>query len=215
MCGRYYVDDETAREIKRIVQRLEKKLAQNPDQRMARGTALEPEHVDGKTAGGFRAVYPSQNAAVIKGVDRHLQAEQMTWGFPRFDGKGLLINARTETAAEKRSFKECVRHRRCVIPAKGFWEWNKSKEKFSFERLDSPVMFLAGCYDCFEGQDRFVILTTEANPSVSPVHDRMPLILEQDELNDWVMDDRAAEHFLHKTPVLLERKAEYEQMSLF
>ena len=102
-----------------------------------------------------------------------------------------------------------------MIPAKGFWEWNKSKEKFSFERPDAQVMFMAGCYDCFDGQERFVILTTEANPSVKPVHDRMPLILERNELEGWVTDDGAAEHFLHKTPVLLEREAEYEQMSLF
>ena len=102
-----------------------------------------------------------------------------------------------------------------MIPAKGFWEWNKSKEKFSFERPDAQVMFMAGCYDCFDGQERFVILTTEANPSIKPVHDRMPLILERNELEDWVTDDGAAEYFLHKTPVLLEREAEYEQMSLF
>ena len=139
----------------------------------------------------------------------------MVWGFPRFDGRGLLINARAETAAERRTFRECVLHRRCVIPAKGFWEWNKFKEKFSFERQDSQVMFMAGCYDCFDGQDRFVILTTEANPSVKPVHDRMPLILERNELEAWVTDDSAAEYFLHKPPALLEREAEYEQMSLF
>ena len=60
-----------------------------------------------------------------------------------------------------------------------------------------------------------MILTTEANPSVSPVHDRMPLILEPEELEDWVLDDRATEYLLHKTPVLLKTHAEYEQMSLF
>ena len=76
-------------------------------------------------------------------------------------------------------------------------------------------MFMAGCYDCFEGQDRFVILTTEANASVRPVHDRMPLILEQSEIEDWVMGNGVTEHFLRKTPILLEKGAEYEQMSLF
>ena len=116
---------------------------------------------------------------------------------------------------ERRTFKESVLHRRCVIPAKGFWEWNKSKEKFSFERTDSQVMFMAGCYDCFDGQERFVILTTEANPSVKPVHDRMPLILERSELEDWVTDDNAVEYFLHKTPAMLGKNAEYEQICLF
>ena len=60
-----------------------------------------------------------------------------------------------------------------------------------------------------------MILTTEANPSVSPVHDRMPLILDPEELEDWVLDDEATEYLLHKTPVLLKAHAEYEQMSLF
>ena len=67
----------------------------------------------------------------------------------------------------------------------------------------------------YEGQERFVILTTDANPSVAPVHNRMPLILEPEELKDWVLDDQATEYLLHKTPVLLEQRAGYEQMRLF
>ena len=224
MCGRYYVDEETAKELRRLVLKLDQRFQEKSDQSMARemnrSMAREAERkIDAGafygTAGGTAAVFPSQKATVIMGREHHLEAERMLWGFPRFDGRGLLINARAETAAERRTFRESILHRRCVIPAKGFWEWNKSKEKFSFERLDAQVMFMAGCYDCFDGQERFVILTTEANPSVKPVHDRMPLILERNELEDWVTDDRAAEHFLHKMPVLLEREAEYEQMSLF
>ena len=203
MCGRYYVDEETAKEIRRLVLKLDQRFQGKAEQNMAR-------KMDWNMASGM-------NRAMAREAERerHLEAERMLWGFPRFDGKGLLINARAETAAERRTFRESILHRRCVIPAKGFWEWNKSKEKFSFERPDAQVMFMAGCYDCFDGQERFVILTTEANPSVKPVHDRMPVILEQNELEDWVTDDGAAEHFLHKTPVLLEREAEYEQMSLF
>ena len=189
------MDDETAREIRRLVLKLDQKICSESDQ----------------TA----AVFPSQKVTVITGRGRHMEAEQMIWGFPRFDGRGLLINARAETAVERRTFKESVLHRRCVIPAKGFWEWNKSKEKFSFERPDSQVMFMAGCYDCFDGQERFVILTTEANPSVKPVHDRMPLILERSELEAWVTDDNAVEYFLHKTPAMLGKNAEYEQICLF
>ena len=224
MCGRYYVDEETSKEIRRLVLKLDQRFQGKADQNMASETnwamAREAERkldvgAFYGAAGGTAAVFPSQKATVIMGRERHLEAERMLWGFPRFDGKGLLINARAETAAERRTFRESILHRRCVIPAKGFWEWNKSKEKFSFERPDAQVMFMAGCYDCFDGQERFVILTTEANPSVKPVHDRMPVILEQNELEDWVTDDGAAEYFLHKTPVLLEREAEYEQMSLF
>lgn len=144
----------------------------------------------------------------------HLMADCMAWGFPRFDGKGLLINARAESAMERKTFRNSVQHRRCIIPAKSFYEWDKSKEKFSFERYDSPVLFMAGCYNQYD-QDRFVILTTDANPTVSPVHERMPLILEPDELESWVLDDRATEFILHKTPVMLKSSTEYKQMSLF
>lgn len=193
MCGRYYVDDETAREIEKIVRDLDRKL-----------------HVE--RTGDIR---PSQRVAVIRGENKHLMADCMSWGFPRFDGKGLLINARAESATERKMFRDSVQHRRCIIPAKGFYEWDKSKEKFSYERDDAPVLFMAGCYNKYQDQERFVILTTEANPSVSPVHDRMPLILEPEELEDWMLDDRATEYLLHKTPVLLKTHAEYEQMSLF
>ena len=193
MCGRYYVDDETAREIEKIVRDLDRKL-----------------HVE--RTGDIR---PSQRAEVIRGENEHLMADCMAWGFPRFDGKGLLINARAESATERKTFRDSVQHRRCIIPAKGFYEWDKSKEKFSYERYDAPFLFMAGCYNKYQDQERFVILTTEANPSVSPVHDRMPLILEPEELEDWVLDDKATEYLLHKTPVLLKAHAEYEQMRLF
>ncbi|OUO26246.1 SOS response-associated peptidase [Eubacterium sp. An3] len=193
MCGRYYVDDETAREIEKLVRDLDRKLQ------------IE------RTGD----VFPAQNATIIKGQEHHLAAEQMRWGFPGFEKGKLLINARAETALERPTFRESVQDRRCIIPARGFYEWNKSKEKFTFERKETPVLFMAGCYNRYEGQERFVILTTDANSSVAPVHNRMPLILEPEELGDWVLDDQATESLLHKTPVLLEQRAEYEQMRLF
>ena len=193
MCGRYYVDDETAREIEKLVRDLDRRL------KMER----------------TGDVFPSQNAMILKGEGNHLVAEQMRWGFPGFEKGKLLINARAETALERPTFRESVQDRRCIIPARGFYEWNKSKEKFIFERKETPVLFMAGCYNWYEGQERFVILTTDANSSVAPVHNRMPLILEPEELKDWVLDDQATESLLHKTPVLLEQRAEYEQMRLF
>lgn len=193
MCGRYYVDDETAREIEKLVRDLDRKLQ------------IE------RTGD----VFPAQNATIIKGQEHHLAAEQMRWGFPGFEKGKLLINARAESALERRAFRDSIQNRRCIIPARGFYEWNKSKEKFSYERKDAPILFMAGCYNKYQDQERFVILTTEANPSVAPVHNRMPLIVELEELKDWVLDDRATEYLLHKTPVMLTSKAEYEQIRLF
>ena len=193
MCGRYYVDDETAREIEKLVRDLDRKLQ------------IE------RTGD----VFPSQKATIIKGQEHHLATEQMRWGFPGFENGKLLINARAESATERKTFRDSVRHRRCIIPAGGFYEWDKEKTKYSFERQDGAMMFLAGCYNLYEDGHRFVILTTAANPSMEPVHDRMPLILEPGEVKRWLLDDRGAEQILHNTPTLLDVSTEYEQLRLF
>ena len=193
MCGRYYIDPDTEKEIWKIVKDIDKRYQV------------------------FRAgdVFPSQDATVITGRRRVPEAVQMKWGFPRYDQKGLLINARAESITEKKTFRECVSQRRCIIPAKGFYEWNGRKEKFRFERQDSPVLWMAGCYNVYQGQENFVVITTEANPSVSPIHDRMPLILEQQEIEEWLFDEKEMNKLLHKTPVLLDSSTDYEQMTLF
>lgn len=67
----------------------------------------------------------------------------------------------------------------------------------------------------YEDGTCFVILTTRANASMEPVHDRMPLILEENEIAPWILNEERARDILHKTPCLLERRSEYEQLSLF
>ena len=67
----------------------------------------------------------------------------------------------------------------------------------------------------FDGQRRFSILTTAANVSVFPVHARMPLILDRDEVSDWILEERSTRDLLHKIPAPLKREQDYEQMSLF
>lgn len=70
----------------------------------------------------------------------------MSWGFPKWDGKGVIINAKSETASEK-NIKQSLLQRRCVIPSTGFYEWNnagKSKEKYLFRSETSPVLYMAG-----------------------------------------------------------------------
>ena len=74
---------------------------------------------------------------------------------------------------------------------------------------------MAGFCRRYEDGEHFVILTTAANASMEPVHDRMPLILEEREIASWILDDEKAEDILHKTPCLLERRMDYEQLTLF
>lgn len=192
MCGRYYVDDETAREIEKIVRETEARLSRQ------------------KTGD----VHPSQAAAVLTGKKSYMSMDEMHWGFPQYHKSGLLINARAETVTERKTFRDSVMHRRCIIPARHFYEWDASKNKVTFLRKDTPVLFMAGFYRKFQEEERFIIITTEANASVSPVHHRMPLILEEKELEDWVYDDGLLEYLLHKTPPMLERCQEFEQQSL-
>lgn len=192
MCGRYYVDENTAKEIQKVVQNLDSKMA-------------------------FEAgdVHPSEKPLVLTGKCPRLTAERMFWGFPQRERKGLLINARAETVSERITFRDSVLHRRCIIPAGHFYEWNRAKEKSVFRRKDSSVLYMAGIWNHYEDGDRFVILTTQANFSVAPVHDRMPLILEKNELENWIYEDGYAEYILGRTPVLLKREQEYEQMTLW
>ena len=207
MCGRFYVDEGTAREIERVIRGVDLRM-----QKMRTGD-----------------IYPSQSAGILTCHNQQknplsagpaaenspaLELNEMRWGFPQYQKKGLLINARAETALERKTFRESVLHRRCVIPVRQFYEWDSDKNKVTFFREDRPVLFMAGFYNRFQDEVRFIILTTQANAAVSPVHNRMPLVLENGELEDWVYDDKFTEYALHKTPPELWREQEYEQQSL-
>jgi len=144
-----------------------------------------------------------------------LQIRRQRWGFPGPGGKGLVFNARSESVTEKPMFREGVARRRVAVPVSWFYEWNKSKEKYTFTREGSRVLFLAGFYNRYQDGEHFVILTTEANSSMAPVHSRMPLILDKDQVRDWILDsDRTRELLGQVSPELL-KSCEYEQQTLF
>lgn len=201
MCGRYYVDDDTAREIERLVWQVDEKM-----QKKAAVCRLEIAAKD---------IHPTEAAPVLVSSGSGLECRWQRWGFPGFQKSQVIFNARCESAAEKPMFREAVLHRRAVIPAAGFYEWDCRKQKYTFCREGGEPLFMAGCYRKYEDGDRFVILTTQANASMEPVHDRMPLILEWEEAADWLLEDGAAQELLRKSPPLLERRTEYEQMSIF
>ena len=198
MCGRYYVDDDTAREIEKLVRQV--------DEKMSRTESIHLKAGD---------IHPSEVAPVIAANHDDLCCRWQRWGFPSFSGKQLIFNARSESALEKKMFRESVEHRRVVVPATWFYEWNRNKEKNIFYRQGQPVLYMAGLYNRYQDEDRFVILTTAANDSMKPVHDRMPLLLEQDEIPQWLNENSLTEAFLRKIPAMLERKADFEQISLF
>lgn len=159
-------------------------------------------------------IHPTESAPVIEKSENGLKLSMCKWGYPLSKRKSLVINARVESVMDKASFRNGILYHRVLIPASGFYEWNRLKEKNTFTRPDARVLYIAGFCDWFENERRFVILTTKANASMEKVHERMPLILEKEQTVDWFQNEKM-EKLLQYTPIMLKREAEYEQQSLF
>jgi putative SOS response-associated peptidase YedK len=105
-----------------------------------------------------------------------------------------LINARAETVATKPSFRSAFRSRRCLVPADGYYEWQKlgkAKQPFYFHRKDDRPFAFAGLWERWESQEgelveSCTILTTTANEVARPVHDRMPVIVDPPDFGLWL-----------------------------
>jgi putative SOS response-associated peptidase YedK len=146
-------------------------------------------------------IAPTQPVAAVRSVAGQGQRElvQLRWGLiPSWaeDKKigARLINARAETAAAKPSFRSAFRHRRCLLPADGFYEWQRrdgKKQPFYLRLRDDRPFAFAGLWETWTSPDSEVIesaalLTTEANATVRPVHDRMPVILAAADYARWL-----------------------------
>ncbi len=109
-------------------------------------------------------------------------------GFP------TLINARADTAIDKPSFRGAMRHRRCLVPADGFYEWTGgrgAKQPHLIRRKDRAPFALAGLWEHWLGADgseieTTAILVTEANADVRVIHDSMPVILAPEDFDRWL-----------------------------
>lgn len=165
--------------------------------------------VDGRIAENLGPNYnvaPTQEvyAAVEHDDARHLVT--LHWGLipswakdPKIAGR--LINARSETAAEKPSFRAAYRRRRCLLPADGFYEWAEqpdgSKAPFYISRRDGAPLTFAGLWEVWRdpsdeaspARRTCTILTTAANRSLSALHARMPVILEPSQWDGWLDRD--------------------------
>jgi putative SOS response-associated peptidase YedK len=129
------------------------------------------------------------------------------FGFPGFDGKKPLINARSETVTEKKAFAESIRERRIVLPASGFYEWSRDRShtKYYFT-LNAPVFYLCGLYRVIDGEVRFVILTRQANESMIGTHDRMPVTVDADGVRPYLTDFSSAMELIAAPAPMLHRE---------
>jgi len=191
MCGRYtFFTDKELREIDDIIDKISQDIQ---FEKMKTGE-----------------IFPTNIVPILTPEKDIIIPKLMIWGFPNFQNKGIIINARSETAREKRMFGPSLESRRCIIPSTGFYEWDKDKNKYQFNLPDSQMLYMAGIYNQFEGENRFLILTTEANSSISEIHKRMPVIIPKDKIEDWIFDSNKVDDILfNQHPNLMKFRSKF------
>ncbi|MCA9306652.1 MAG: SOS response-associated peptidase [Phycisphaerales bacterium] len=153
-------------------------------------------------------IAPTQLAPILRlGEDDQRELVSAKWGLIPSWAKdstigNRMINARAETAAEKPAFRAAMKKRRCVIPASGFYEWqkiegSKAKQPWFIHSADKPIIAMAGLWELWERADEpiesFTVLTTTPNAMMTALHDRMPVILDPDDISEWLAPDASPE----------------------
>lgn len=206
MCGRYSVltEDEII-EIREIIKELSLRIVKD-----------EFEQYD-KESG---EICPTDQAPVIIKDNDGVSFEGLKWGFKKWDGKGVIINARCETIKINNTFSKLIDAGRCVVPAGEFFEWEKvgkNKKKHYVKDKDDNILFFAGLYRNTEDGREFVIITKEATGEMKKIHDRIPVILRVDQIESWLSgklspkDIEKIEFDVTVTPC--EVDDEYQQLS--
>jgi len=169
-------------------------------------------------------IAPTQQLAVIRqSGDGQNHFSVMRWGLIPSWAKepsigNRLINARCETVAGKPAFRQAVRHRRCIVPASGFYEWQgegKEKAPLYIRLKDGSPLCFAGLWDRWESPqgeavDSCTILTTSSNRLIAPIHQRMPVILRRESFPLWLAAETADPEILE--PLYLPYPADLMEM---
>jgi putative SOS response-associated peptidase YedK len=144
-------------------------------------------------------VAPTQPIAIVRLMNGKRQFALVRWGLlPSWvkDPKAfpLLINARGETVSEKPAYKAAMKRRRCLIPADGFYEWkalgNRKQPYYVRAKSGAPLAF-AGLWETWTGPngeelETAAIVTTDANQTLAPIHDRMPVVIAPEQFDLWL-----------------------------
>ncbi|NLB32612.1 MAG: SOS response-associated peptidase [Tissierellia bacterium] len=179
MCGRYYIDIDNT-EFKKIIEEAQKNIYEN-----------------------YRIgeIFPTNIAPIYIEDDNKMKPILAKWGFPKWDGKGVIINARAESISEKQMFKKLVLSKRCIVPASYYFEWKKEEEGKDKYKINNPNsnVYMAGLYNVVPNKESkqlslfesntdifYTIITRHANESVSHIHNIMPLIFNKDEMQNWL-----------------------------
>ena len=182
MCTRFYVEPDTE-EIREIIAEVQR--SQLSGKFIKAGNAI-------LTSGEIRPTNVVPVIAPSRAGRR--TAFPMKWGF-QIPGRSLLVNARVETAAEKPTFKEAWEKHRCIVPASWYYEWEhltgnsgqkRVGDKYMIQPKGSSMTWLAGLYRIEDGLPVFTVLTKEPTEDLRRIHDRMPLILPEDRIDEWI-----------------------------
>ena len=175
-------------------------------------------------------VAPGGPIAIVRMAEGRRRFALVRWGFVPSWVKEIkpgkpLINARAETVADKPSFRNAMKRRRCLIPADGFYEWQGDipgrKQPYFVHRPDGGPFAFAGLWEHWQGSDGSeletgVIITTDANRTVAAVHNRMPVVIEPEHFDTWLTGELAAtlallrpapDDFFALEPTRIERTA--------
>lgn len=197
MCTRFYINISDA-ELQDIVSAAENSALAKKFQ-----TAGDPLCTSGE-------IFPTNVVPVIASSRAgRCSVFPMKWGYSlkgrsgkgRDSGRGsLLVNARAETAGEKVTFRDSWRSHRCIVPASHYFEWEHVHEgghlqgstgsiqkiKYAIQPKDSAITWLCGLYRMEDGFPHFVVLTRPPAEDIAFIHDRMPLILPEEKIADWI-----------------------------
>ena len=202
MCCRYYIDED-APEFQKIIRQM------NSSPLLARWQESAPIVTRGE-------VRPTDVVPVIAPDRRGGRAVfPMKWGYT---ARSLLINARTETAAEKPTFMEDWRRHRCAVPSSWYFEWEhllgpdgkkRTGRKFAIRPENATLTWLCGLYRIENGLPRFVVLTREPGDNIRFIHNRMPLILPEAAADDWIRPDSDPNELVEEalTDMVMEKAA--------
>ncbi len=214
MCTRFYADSHSLSYFIERAQQLP--LAEEMVRKLSKNMSMSGE------------IRPTDTAAVLApNKQGNMAVFPMIWGFTHDAASKPIINCRVETADQKALWKDSWYRRRCIIPASWYFEWgipsskvgfrnaneqrSIKKEKYVIQPEGTEITYLAGLYRFEEHQGMqvpvFAVLTRESVAPVRTIHDRMPLILGKEYLQEWIRPDSdpasISEHAL--TIMIMER----------
>ena len=178
MCGRFTLTRQDRRELAELL---------GVDERDLRD--YQPRYT----------IAPLQDHLVIRSKYERRQLISARWGLvnswaTNSAAAASCINAKAETVETRSSFKDAFTKRRCIVPADGFYEWRgprNNREALWIHPANGGLLWLAGLFESWQPepgvwQRTFTIVTTRANRLIEPIHDRMPVILDEGAADDWM-----------------------------